>query len=101
MLSSVVVRFSPGFIAKVFRILFILSFSYLILLYNLFIEKSRLLCTADNILDNKVDDSESEYADDQADETVENGVFGFLDFASITRGGHVIDATDNHDDDAD
>ena len=61
----------------------------------------RLFCTTNDILNDEVDDGESEYADDQADETVENGVFGFLDFASIARGGHVIDATDNHDDDAD
>ena len=56
---------------------------------------------AENVRNDEVDDSESEYTDYEADNAVENSVFGFLDFGSVARRGHIGDATDNDDDYAD
>ena len=61
----------------------------------------RLIISTDNILDNEVDDGEGQYTDYETDETVEDGIFGFLNFASITGGGHIVNTADNHDDDTD
>lgn len=51
--------------------------------------------------DGKVGNGESQDADDEADEGVKDSFAGFFDFASIARGGHIIDATDDNEDDGD
>ena len=51
--------------------------------------------------DGKVDNGEGEGADDEANNCVEDGILGFLGFAGITTGGHVLDATDYDENDGD
>ncbi len=59
------------------------------------------LVLADNVGNDEVDDGKRQYADCEADETVKDGLFAFFDFAGIAVGSHVVDATNNHDHDAD
>ena len=57
----------------------------------------RLISSINNI-DGKVYDDEGKGADDEPDAGIEDGVFGFFGFSSITAGGHVGDATNNNED---
>ena len=54
-----------------------------------------MLFAADDANDNEVDDSKGEYADNEADNAIENGILSFLNLASVARGGHVGNATDD------
>ena len=49
-----------------------------------------------DIANDEVNDSKSEDYDDEANDTIENGIFGFLNFASVARGSHIADATDDN-----
>lgn len=51
--------------------------------------------------DGPVDDSKGEGADDEADDGVENGIFGFFQLAWVALGGHVVYAADDDKDDGD
>ena len=42
--------------------------------------------------DDEVDNGEGKGGDNEADNGVEDSLFGFFDFGGITGGGHVIDA---------
>lgn len=64
---------------------------FLIKLYMLM-----LLLTADDVFDDEVNNGEGKDADYKTNEAVEDGVFGFFDFASIARRSHVINTADNH-----
>ncbi len=70
------------------------------LLYNFFLQKARLTLSWNNGND-PVDDSKSERADSDTDRGVEDGVFGFFDFASVAGGGNVVDAANNDEYDGD
>ena len=59
------------------------------------------LFPTDNVCNDEVDYGESENTDNKTDEAIKDGILCFLDFASVTRGSHVVNATDNHYDDAD
>lgn len=51
----------------------------------------------DNI-DGEVGDNPGKGTDNEADDGVENGVFGSLGFGCFAGGSHILDATDNDDD---
>ena len=46
-------------------------------------------------------DGSGQADDGETDEGVDEGVFGFLDFAGVASGGDVSDCADNDEDDAD
>ena len=50
----------------------------------------------DDLTDDKVDYSEGQDTDDEADEAIKKSLFGLFDFAGITVGSHIIDAADEH-----
>lgn len=55
-------------------------------------------------IDDEVDDSKGENANNEANDGIEDSVTGFFDFASIADGGHVAYPADNdknYGDDAD
>lgn len=52
-----------------------------------------------NISNDEVDDGEGESANDEADDSIENGVFGFFNLGGIAGGSHVINAADYNEDD--
>ncbi len=57
-----------------------------------------LIATKDGT-DDELDECESEHTDDETNKAVKDSVFGFFNFASVTRGGHIVDAADDHNDD--
>ena len=44
--------------------------------------------------EDEVDDDESKRSDDEANDSPEDGLFGFFDFASVASGSHIVDAAD-------
>ncbi len=56
-------------------------------------------CVAKNASNDELDDSKGKSCNDETDETVEDSLFGFLNFARVARGSHVVDAADDHNDD--
>lgn len=54
-----------------------------------------------DIGDYEVDDGKRKSGDNEADDGVEDGLFGFLEFIGVTGGSHVIDATDEDENDGD
>ena len=54
-----------------------------------------------NVGNDEVDNSKGKDTNNETDNAIEDGVFGFFDFASITRRGHVGDATDDDNNNTD
>ena len=80
------------------RISFIINnpLFYLILFYNVCSRNARVLF--ENVSDDKVDDSKGKGANDKANDSIDDGFFGFVDFAGVAGGSHIIDAA-NYDKD--
>ena len=57
-----------------------------------------MLLLFDKTCNDKVDDSEGKDTNNKTDDAVEDGVFGFFNFTSVTRRSHVADTTNNNDD---
>ena len=56
------------------------------------------MCLLEDIRNYKVNDGKGQDNDNEANETVENSIFGFFDFAGVTRRNHITNATDDYDD---
>ncbi len=56
---------------------------------------------SDNVFNDEVDDGEGENADNETDDGVEDGIFGFFGFARIAGRSHVLNATDDDEDNGD
>ena len=54
-----------------------------------------------DVTENPGDDGESEKGDDEADDAINNSILGFLNLSSVTRGGGVLDARVDNEDDGD
>ena len=52
-----------------------------------------MLLLFDKTCNDKVDDSEGKDTNNKTDDAVEDGVFGFFNFAWVALGGHILDAT--------
>lgn len=60
-----------------------------------------MLNVSQEAADDPVDDREGKHADNKTNDAIEDGILSLLDFASITRGGHVGDTANNNDDNGD
>ncbi len=56
-----------------------------------------ILRLVENTFNDEVDNGEGESTDNEADDGVENSVFGFFDFGSVTRRSHILNATDDNE----
>ena len=54
-----------------------------------------------NIYNDKVDHGEGQSDNSEADSGVDDGFFGFFEFAGVASGGHVINAADENENDRD
>ena len=50
-------------------------------------------------VDDEIDNSKGESTDNEANNSIENGVFGFFGLTGITRRSYVLETTDNDEDD--
>ncbi len=50
-------------------------------------------------IDDPVNDDKGENHDDETNNGIKNSIFGFLNFGSITSGSHILNTTDNNEDD--
>lgn len=60
-----------------------------------------MLVARENVAEDEVDNSKGKNTNDETNQAIEDSVFSFLDFTSITGRSHIVNATDNHDDHAD
>ena len=64
-------------------------------MYNVYLKNARVNYGLGCLINNEINNGKGEDDDDKADNGIEDGVFGFLDFGNVALGGHILDATDD------